>query len=248
MWHIKNELKELVTGEWIRVNPKNVAAYRQRNHVNIIYLSNEDQPLPLDNDDRRHCVIWTPPELGAEFYDEVFIEQEHGGVEAFYYYLMHLDLGDFHPKKRPPMTDSKVALINLSMPSEDRFVRDWIAGDIILHNDTPLPFCACGSDELYLAYSRWCRKEGEMRPRAQNQFSSRMARRIGWEKGHRDRYSDYKFTGDKKRQRMITPSDADMAESIKRGGDDYRKKDEETVSQWATRCFFDFKTALGGDQ
>jgi putative DNA primase/helicase len=248
MWHIKNELKELVTGEWIRVNPKNVAAYRQRNHVNIIYLSNEGQPLPLDNDDRRHCVVWTPPELGAEFYDEVFIEQENGGIEAFYHYLMHIDLSDFHPKKRPPMTDSKEALINLSMPSEDRFVRDWIAGDIVFRDDVSLPFCACGSDELYAAYKRWCAKEGEQRPRAQNQFSSRMARRIGWEKGHRDRYADYKFIGDKKRQRMITPSDHDMNEAIKRGGADYRKKDDENVAQWATRCFFDFKTALGGDQ
>ncbi|MFK5283741.1 primase-helicase family protein, partial [Lacticaseibacillus paracasei] len=49
MWHIKNELKELVTGEWIRINPKNIAAYRQRNQVNICYMSNENQPLPLDN-------------------------------------------------------------------------------------------------------------------------------------------------------------------------------------------------------
>lgn len=248
MWHIKNELKELVTGEWIRVNPKNVAAYRQRNHVNIVYLSNEDQPLPLDNDDRRHCVIWTPPELGAEFYDEIFIEQENGGIEAFYHYLMHVDLSEFHPKKRPPMTESKEALITLSMPSEDRFVRDWIAGDIILHEDKPLPFCACGTDDLYLAYMRWCRKEGEQRPRAQNQFSSRMARRIGWEKGHRDRYSDYNFTGDKKRQRMITPSDHDMAEAMKRKAEDYRKKDDESLSQWATRCFFDFRKALGDER
>jgi len=54
MWHIKNELKELVTGARIRVNPKHTAAYTQRNHINIVYLSNEGQPLPLDNDDRRH--------------------------------------------------------------------------------------------------------------------------------------------------------------------------------------------------
>lgn len=248
MWHIKNELKELVTGEWIRVNPKNVAAYRQRNHVNITYLSNEDQPLPLDNDDRRHCVVWTPPELGAEFYDKVFIEQENGGIEAFYHYLMTLDLSDFHPKKRPPMTESKQALITLSMPSEDRFVRDWIAGDIVLHEDKPLPFCACGTDDLYLAYMRWCRKEGEQRPRAQNQFSSRMARRTGWEKGHRDRYADFNFVGEKKRQRMITPSESDMADAMKRGAPDYCRKDEETLAQWATRCFLDFRNALGGDQ
>lgn len=247
MWHIKNELKELVTGEWIRVNPKNVAAYRQRNHVNIVYLSNEDQPLPLDNDDRRHCVVWTPPELGADFYDEVNIELENGGIEAFYWHLMNVDLTNFHPKKRPPMTESKEALINLSMPSEDRFVRDWIAGDIRFRDDVQLPFCACGSDDLYLAYTRWCRKEGEQRPRAQNQFGSRMARRINWEKGHKDRYLNFN-TKDKIRQRMIIPSDADINEAILRGGEDFRRKDDESIVDWATRCFFKFNDALGGDQ
>ncbi|MEY2631499.1 MAG: hypothetical protein RIR00_153, partial [Pseudomonadota bacterium] len=118
MWHIKNELKELITGEWIRVNPKNIAAYRQRNQVNGVFLSNENQPLPLDNDDRRHCVIYTPPPLTEAEYDEVFLEIEQGGVAALYHYLLNLDLGDFHPKKRPPMTEAKAALIALSSPSE----------------------------------------------------------------------------------------------------------------------------------
>nr|VFJ65497.1 MAG: hypothetical protein BECKDK2373B_GA0170837_11515 [Candidatus Kentron sp. DK] len=32
---------------------KMIAAYRQRNHMNLVFLSNEDQPLPIDKDDRR---------------------------------------------------------------------------------------------------------------------------------------------------------------------------------------------------
>jgi putative DNA primase/helicase len=249
MWHIKNELKELVTGEWIRVNPKNVAAYRQRNHVNICYLSNEDQPLPLENDDRRHCVIWTPPELSAEYYDELYIELENGGVEAFYHYLLNLELGDFHPKKRPPMTEAKNNLIHRSLPSEDRFVQDWISGDISFDEaNGSLPFCACGSGDLYAAYMRWCRQQGEMRPRPQNQFNSRLTRREGWASGYRDRYSTLHCTGEKKRQRMIEPSDKDMVEAMKRGAPDYRKKIDENIAQWATRCYLDMHIVLGGDQ
>jgi putative DNA primase/helicase len=132
MWHIKNELKELVTGEWIRVNPKNIAAYRQRNQINIVYLSNENQPLPLENDDRRHLVIYTPPNLSEEYYDELFIEIENGGIEAFYDYLLHYDLTGFHPKKRPPMTTAKEKLIALSSPSEVRFATDWLKGELRL--------------------------------------------------------------------------------------------------------------------
>jgi hypothetical protein len=91
MWHIKNELKELVTGEWVRVNPKGIAAYRQRNQINIVFSSNEHQPLPIENDDRRHCVIWTPDPVGREFYEEVREEIANGGIEAFYHHLLNLD-------------------------------------------------------------------------------------------------------------------------------------------------------------
>ncbi len=176
MWHIKNELKELVTGEWIRINPKNVAAYRQRNQVNIAYLSNENQPLPLDNDDRRHLVIYTPPALSEKFYDDLNIELDNGGVEAFYHFLLHRDLSGFHPKKRPPMTEAKQRLIALSQASELRFVNDWITGD------AGLPIVPCISTDLYAAYLRWCRLNGESRPRPSNQFFGAIEHQQGWEK------------------------------------------------------------------
>ena len=176
MWHIKNELKELVTGEWIRINPKNIAAYRQRNQVNICYLSNENQPLPLDNDDRRHLVIYTPPALSEAYYDEVNLELESGGIAAFYHYLLTLDLSKFHPKKRPPMTEAKQKLIALSAASEVRFINDWITGD------AGLPICPCISTDLYAEYLRWCRSNGESRPRPSNQFFGAIEHQHGWEK------------------------------------------------------------------
>lgn len=176
MWHIKNELKELVTGEWIRVNPKNIAAYRQKNHLNVAYLSNETQPLPLENDDRRHCVIYTPPMLSEQYYDELFQEIDAGGTEAFYAYLMTLDLGDFHPKKRPPMTQSKRALINLSLPSEARFMNEYAMGD------TRWPVLPSLAADFYAAYLRWCRDNGEPRPRPSNQFFGSLIRAPGWQK------------------------------------------------------------------
>lgn len=176
MWHIRNELKELITGEWIRVNPKNIAAYRQRNQVNGVFLSNENQPLPLDNDDRRHCVIYTPPPIGEKFYDEIYLEIENGGVEALYDYLLKRDLSNFHPKKRPPMTEAKAALIALSSPSEVRFIYEWSSGEL------GLPICPARSTDVYGAYLRWCRLNGEQRPRPSNQFHGAVARLKGWEK------------------------------------------------------------------
>ena len=201
MWHIKNELKELVTGEWVRVNPKNVAAYRQRNQVNVVYLSNEYQPLPIDNDDRRHLVIYTPPMLAQDEYDAVFLELERGGAAAFYHYLLNLDLGEFHPKKRPPMTEAKQALIDLSAPSETRFVKDW------LHGEAGLPVCPALSQDIYTAYLRWCRANGESRPRPSNQFSGAIARLSGWEKRKVQVHETSSYAGDPATRWMIFPPD-----------------------------------------
>jgi len=199
MWHIKNELKELVTDEWIRINPKNIAAYRQRNQVNIVYLSNEGQPLPLDNDDRRHLVIYTPPAKDEAYYDKVFLELEHGGVEAFYYYLMQRDLSGFHPKKRPPYTEAKGRLIALSSPSEIRFATEWILGDLAL------PVGPCLSTDFYAAYLKWCRANGESRPRASNHFFGAIEHQSGWEKKRTRIYPLEHSTGTEPRTVILPP-------------------------------------------
>jgi len=233
MWHIKNELKELVTGEWIRVNPKNVAAYRQRNQVNIVYLSNENQPLPIDNDDRRHLVVRTPPPMDEEFYDKLFLEQENGGIEAFYDYLLKLDLGDFHPKKRPPMTDSKVNLIQLSLPSEARFINEWISGEM------GYPVCPCPSMDLYGAYMKWCKVNGETRPRASNQFLNFVGNLEGWTIGVKRVYEvkDSTCSGNTYPKRMAIPEEGILQKS------GYQKQPNFTDAEWLHKCMCDFKNA-----
>lgn len=236
MWHIKNELKELVTGEWIRVNPKNIAAYRQRNQVNIVYLSNEHQPLPLENDDRRHCVIYTPPALEEAFYDQVFVELENGGVEAFYDYLLKLDLDGFHPKKRPPMTEAKQSLIALSSPSEMRFVVDWMAGDL------GLPICPALATDVYAAYLRWCRLNGETKPRPSNQFHGAVSRLPGWEKKKARVHEDMHFSGQTVPKPLIIPP----PQALQAAG--YACPDGISQSQWLTRGVIDFADAMRGEE
>ena len=199
MWHIKNELKELVTGEWIRVNPKNIAAYRQRNQVNIVYLSNENQPLPIDNDDRRHLVVYTPPAMSEEYYDALYLELDNNGPAAFYDFLLRRDITGFHPKKRPPMTQAKKNLVALSQASEIRFVNDWITGDWIL------PICPCLSSDLYAAYLKWCRINGESRPRPSNQFFGAVTHQQGWEKKKARYYPSEGATGTENRPIVFPP-------------------------------------------
>ena len=236
MWHIKNELKELVTGEWVRVNPKNIGAYRQRNHINIAYLSNEGQPLPIEPDDRRHAVIWTPMPLKQDFYDELFKELENGGVQAFYDFLLSRDLSHFHAARRPPMTDAKRDLIQISKPSEERFLDEWRAGELT-H-----PFGPALGMDLYAAYLSWCRSNGVRHPRESNQFLGKVGKMDGWSNRPRWVYVDTYYTGSAIKKRVVVPSDADLeAAGVAMPSGD------KTASQWLTDGYIEFQRTMGND-
>jgi putative DNA primase/helicase len=239
MWHIKNELKELVTGEWIRINPKNVAAYRQRNQINIAYLSNEHQPLPLENDDRRHLVVYTPPALGEDFYDEVQLELERGGTAAFYSFLLQRDLSAFHPKKRPPMTEAKGKLIAMSSPSELRFAHEWVAGDLAL------PVCPALTGDLYAAYLRWCRDNGEQRPRPSNQFFGAIERQPGWDKKKARYYPSETSTSKESLSKPIVyPPLAAIKGVTPEQEADLIRREGTSEPVWLGRCVRAFSAAL----
>jgi putative DNA primase/helicase len=155
LYHVKNKLKHLITGDWIRINPKNLAAYDERNHVNLIFLSNETLPVVLERDDRRYAVIWTPDALPQDFYAEVRAEIAAGGIEALHEHLLTLNIGDFQPGTRPPMTDAKRELIDQSLDSTSRFYLSLAAGDV-----GGVPLVPCLSDDLYELYRTWAARNG----------------------------------------------------------------------------------------
>jgi len=162
LYHIKNKLKSIITGEWIRINPKNMAAYDERNHVNLVFLSNEAMPTIVEQDDRRHAVIWTPEKLSADFYTGLKAEIDAGGGAALHHYLLHLDLGDFGPSTKPPMTDAKRTLIDQSLDSPSRFVLAFEAGDVdgFPAKGRPAVLTPCLSQDFYDLYCEWCRRHG----------------------------------------------------------------------------------------
>lgn len=249
MFHIKNRLKGFITGSTIRVNPKNVAAHTEKNQMNIVFLSNERQPIVIENDDRRHCVIWTPPKPDEGFFHEVNEEIAAGGVAALHDYLLNLDLGDFRPWTKPPMTEAKQDLIDLGLSSEERFLREWQRLEIEGRDGQTMPFCPCQGSHLYAAYEAWCKRQGEFRPRPANHFMNFMAKQPGWTAGR----SEFTWTNmrDKspKNRKMVVPAPESMAESLKLApeGSEMRNLARQcfgSKAEWLTACFFAFNLAI----
>jgi putative DNA primase/helicase len=190
----KNKLKTLITGAQIRINPKHIAAYDEANHVNLVFLSNESMPVVLEEDDRRHCVIWTPPAKPETYYAALAAEINSGGIEALHDYLLHLDLGDFSPHSKPPDSAAKRELIGLAQDSPVEFVDSLLMGDlphlVVNNDDDPNDGCPIPglSTDWFQAYCRWCSTVG-VKPASHKRFVNALEKKRAI-RAVRKRYDD----------------------------------------------------------
>lgn len=166
LYYVKNKLKALITGDWIRINPKTIAAHNERNHVNIVFLSNEAQPVIVERDDRRYCAVWTPakytplPSGGSA--DDTFYRRLRDAardpdvIAAFHDHLLRVEMGDFDEGTLPPFSDAKLELVSLSLDSPSGFYYAMKRGDV--HG---VPNCPALSADVYDCYRIWCARTGE---------------------------------------------------------------------------------------
>jgi putative DNA primase/helicase len=95
-------LKALMTSRLL-ISDKGEPSRVERNQANFIYLSNQDDFLPIGTASRRFIVIETPPAPDARFHRAVIDEIQNGGIEAFRAYLVNdLDMDDFTTSTLPP--------------------------------------------------------------------------------------------------------------------------------------------------
>lgn len=222
--HNKNRLKALVTSLTVQINPKNLPRREERNFINIVFLSNELQPLALDNSDRRYCVIYTPRAREFEFYKRLKDWKAAGGVAALYHYLLHYPLDDFDPFAPAPMTQAKADLIDMNRKSPERFWRDWSSGEL------DLPYQSCSIAQAYQAYLAYARRTGERFPMQRNVFT-RMVVRMAENEGRpvREKVMKVGAVGAKTCERMLLVTDP---------------PENRPQGEWATECVSSFEEAL----
>jgi len=248
LFHIKNRLKGFITGGQIRVNPKNVAAHNEKNQMNIVFLSNERQPLVLEHDDRRHCVIWSPPPPGRALFEAVTAEINDGGIPALYDTLLKIDLGDFGVATPPPMSASKADLIQQSASSEDRFIREWRGLEAETNEGVVLPFCPCAGADLYRAYQQWCLRHGERTRRAQDLIGY-CNKLHGWRAGQSERTWNHFQDRNYRNRKLVVPEPVEVERAVAYCQSGQQAKltlaAHESKTAWLTAGFFAFQAALG---
>lgn len=165
----KGVLKHLVTGSTLQIDQKHMSLRDETNHMNLVFLSNSTIPLELDTGDRRYMVLYVDDVPPAEYFKALFEEINNGGVEAFFDFLLNMDLGDFNPHTKPPLNQEKQNLIGGSMTSPVYFFNQWRDGEL------EIPFGCATSSALYRYFTKWCEQNGEYK-RTQRYFSGELQR------------------------------------------------------------------------
>jgi putative DNA primase/helicase len=161
-------LKQMITGEKVRINQKYMQGWEESNHLNCVFLSNEVEPLPVEPSDRRLLVIWPEEKLLDELQTGVDAELKAGGAAAFYDWLLRVDTSNFTEHAKPPMTDAKKRLIDIGRPAWEVFYEDW------KNLRTDAPYCSCRVIDLYRLYQGWAKMRNE-NVLAMNRFSGYIA-------------------------------------------------------------------------
>lgn len=171
MYHNKNRLKLIVTqGDKFPIRGMHQETRWESNHANVVFLSNESQPLALEERDRRYMVIYTPLAADQALYEEVKAFLDNGGRAKWLHYLQTYDLQGFSAHTKPRMTEAKKALITAGYRPAQRFAAEWLNGFL------PLPLQVCSSEQLYRVFRRWGEHAGERYMPAQEIFGRELGR------------------------------------------------------------------------
>jgi len=155
-------VKQLITGQKIRISKKFMSGYELDNFVNTVFLSNDLIPLKLEENDRRHAVCYPtskiPPDLLAEVSDGLS-DPDDLMCRAYFAWLLKLPLVDASGVKQtahtePPLNKAKRNIIMLSRMSHEAFVAAWRMYDIPF-----APYQCASSQDLLEAYTIWCKKQ-----------------------------------------------------------------------------------------
>lgn len=222
--HNKNRLKALITSPTVMINPKNLARREEKNHINIVFLSNELQPLALDNSDRRYLVIYTPRAKDFEYYRRLGQWRDNGGIAAFFHFLLDYPLEGFDPYAPAPFTKAKGDLIDINRKSPERFWQEWQGGLL------DLPYRSCSLSQAYQAYLKYAQRTGDRFP-IQRPVFTRMVLRFSEAMGKpaREKVMQVARAGAKKAERMFLVCDppADISQG-----------------EWASECVEQFQEHL----
>jgi len=127
---MSDRMKGLITQEDVRINAKFIPTYVVPDRINYYFTSNHPDSFFIEDDDRRmfiHEVVngGMPDEFYTRYEKWMRADKWDGakGPSALFAHLLKLDLGDFNPRARAPMTAAKADMLSTGRSE----MGDWVA-------------------------------------------------------------------------------------------------------------------------
>jgi hypothetical protein len=129
---VLDKLKPFITNDEVNVELKGQDDRVVPNFASYLLLTNHDDALPLDDDDRRYCVIETRHRTKADIPGQAYFDalfgalNDHIGAIAHYFATRPIP-ADFNPNGRAPETRGKHRMMQESKSGPRLAVEDAIA-------------------------------------------------------------------------------------------------------------------------
>lgn len=131
-------LKAMITSDSMSINPKCEKGYSVPNVGNFIMTTNNENPVKIENSDRRFFPIETSSRLlgkheyWKEFYTTVKFDMGPGNPEWLYpvgKYLESIDLTSFNPRDLPE-NECKNEIVEATVPAIELFLKEWSSSEV----------------------------------------------------------------------------------------------------------------------
>jgi hypothetical protein len=126
-YRLYNLMKEFITNNVVSINPKGKVKYQTFNTTNHLALTNHNDGLPMEDDDRRWMVVFSPwlnrqqmrelcggPETVKAMFKAIDYAYKHCAGEFRAWFLSITMDGRFDRDDEAPMTPEKLAMITTS--------------------------------------------------------------------------------------------------------------------------------------
>jgi hypothetical protein len=182
----EGNLKRMITEPTLDIEAKYFNSVLVTNMLHILMSSNEDWVIPASEHERRYVMFEVADDhmQDEDWFGPLYAQLEGGGYAAMLFDLMHLDLGNWHPRNLPDDTGLHDQQLRSLRPLDAWFV-ELLETGVLAGCDPSHPNCVRSGewhDEVCDAegHSRLIKKPGllnqarEIEPRLRHHFNDNM--------------------------------------------------------------------------
>lgn len=150
---IIDNIKDAITKDRNKIEIKGKEPREEQNNIFYVYLTNSENPLPIEQTDRRFVAIECNKEIARdqEYFTALYDELESGNIDkAFYEFLLKRNINNFNFDKQRPQTQLYKTIKERNIPVLAKFLCEVV--------DNKNQFY--GGTEFYEHFQAWLYNNG----------------------------------------------------------------------------------------